>query len=133
MPSHARATRSLRSLAGLLLAVLVFGASWHHERTTARLVLVAIASGSFLLALLAPRVWRPVEAGIDRIVRMLLGGLTVVLLGAVFVLIFMPARLALGLMRADPLNRSFAPGQKSYWSPLKRADDAGARRFETEF
>ncbi len=116
-----------------MLAVFVFAASWHHTRTPARLALLAVASGSFLLALLTPRAWRPVEAGIDRIVRLLLAGLTMGLLGVVFVLIFIPARLVLGLVRSDPLKRSFALGRESYWCPLKRADGNGERRFETEF
>ncbi|OIR07437.1 hypothetical protein GALL_103960 [mine drainage metagenome] len=133
MPSSPPVKRSLRSLAGTACAVVVLAFAAHRDHTAARLVLLGIAAGAFLVALAAPRVWRPVEALADRAIRLLLAGLTCLLLGVVFALVFVPARVVMAIMGTDPLRRSFEPGRSSYWEPLRESGADDPARFDREF
>ena len=133
MPSSPPVKRSLRSLAGTACAVAVLAVAVYRDHTAARLVLLGIAAGAFLVALAAPRVWRPVEALVDRAIRLLLAGLTYLLLGVVFALVFVPARVVMAVMGADPLRRSFEPGRSSYWEPLREGGADDPARFNREF
>lgn len=133
MPSSPPVKRSLRSLAGTACAAVVFALAVHHERTPARLMLLGAATGAFLVALVVPRAWRPVEALVDRAVRMLLAGITYLLLGVVFAVVFVPARAVMALRGADPLRRRFEPGRASYWEPFQEGAADDPARFEREF
>jgi len=56
---------------------------------------------------------------------------TPVLLGVVWVLIFVPGRLALVLLRRDPLKRRFPGGASSYW--VKSRPPAAKDRWKRQF
>lgn len=133
MPSSPSAKRSFRSLAGTACAVAVLSFAAHRDPTPVRLVLLGLASGAFLFALVAPRAWGPVERQADRLVRALLAGLTYLLLGAVFAVVFVPARAAMALAGTDLLRRRFEAGRASYWEPLREAGSDDPARFDREF
>jgi hypothetical protein len=125
------AARPLRSLLGTACAVALTGLVWSRLRTSWSLGFFLLALVLFALALGAPRVFAPVQTAFDRFGRAVAAVLTVVLLGLVFALIFVPGRLLLALLRRDPLHRRPDPGRTSYWEPLPPAGDVD--RFRRQF
>ncbi|MCI5158627.1 MAG: sxtJ [Candidatus Electrothrix sp. AUS1_2] len=73
-----------------------------------------LAAGLFLVSLVAPKALGPLNRA-----WMFLGHIlgwinTRIILGIVFILIFTPTALVFRLLGKDPMQRSFAAGQKSY-------------------
>ena len=101
---------------------------WHRRWS---LALVILAAAMFVLALVWPLAWAPVQAALDRAARGAATAMSWILLGAVFLVCFVPGRLVLVLLRRDPLHRAWQPARPSYWEPLPRADAAG--RFRRQF
>ena len=113
------------AVAGALLAWWRFGGPWFAA--------LAVLAGLLLaLAVFRPRAGAAVFTVLERFTHVLLQSLTVLLLGVVFVLIFIPARLVLAIWRRDPLERRPDPAQSTYWRDPTRPGDAG-RQFRTQF
>jgi hypothetical protein len=125
------APRPLRSLLGTACAVALTGLVWSRLRTSWSLGFFLLALVLFALALGAPRVFAPIQAAFDRFGHAVAATLTVLLLGLVFALVFVPGRLLLALLRRDPLHRRPDPGRTSYWEPLPPA--GGVERFRRQF
>ena len=124
------APHPLRSLLGPACAVAFTGLVWSRQRTNWSLGLFLLALVLFALAFGASRVFAPIQAAFDRFGHALAAALTVLLLGLVFVLVFVPGRLLLALFRRDPLHRRPDPDRTSYWEPLPPA--GGADRFRRQ-
>lgn len=98
------------------------------------LAALAILTGVLLvLALAVPRAYAPVFAALDGMVRAALQGLTWVVLGLGFLLVFVPGRALLAWRRRDPLARRPDPAATTYWNdvPTQRPDPE--RRFRTQY
>jgi hypothetical protein len=122
-------SRSLRSIVGPALAVVVTALSWHRWPAPWGLGLLLFAIVALGVAVGLPRVWAPVQAAIDRLAHGLAAAVTWLLLAGVFVLLFIPGRLVLALLRRDPLDRARDPARSTYWEPLaSRRPGGGFRR-----
>ena len=131
MPSQTRISHRWRSIGGTALALCVTAFGWCRWRQGWNLALFALAAVMFALALFWPRVWAPIQATLDRAARGVTAIVTWFLLGAVFVICFLPGRLLLALLRRDPLHRAWEPARPSYWEPLPRAN--AAARFRRQY
>lgn len=69
----------------------------------------------WLLALVAPRLLRPVEKVMATIFRVVTAALTAVLLTIFFFLIILPIGLIMRLLRGDPMGRKFDRERATYW------------------
>jgi hypothetical protein len=131
MPSPTRISHRGRSIGGTAFALCVTATGWYRWRHRWSLALLILAAVMFVVALLWPRAWAPIQAGLDRAARGVTAVVTWILLGAVFVVCFLPGRLLLALLRRDPLHRAWEPARSSYWEPLPPTHDAG--RFRRQY
>ena len=131
MSSPTRISHRWRSIGGTALAVGFTAFGWWRWPHRCGLALFVVAAVMFALALLWPRAWAPIQAVLDRTARGVTTVVTWILLGAVFVVCFVPGRLILVLLRRDPLRRAWEPGRPSYWEPLPRNRDA--ERFRRQY
>ena len=98
--------------------------------------LAGLAIGTAVLLLLAiamPRAYAPVFALLDGIVRTALQAFTWLVLGIVFVVVFIPGRVVLALRCHDPLQRRPDAKVPSYWCLVEKKTDDPAQRFRTQF
>lgn len=109
---------AFRPLLGPALAVAFTALGWLRWRTPWSLWLLILATALLALAVLAPRVFAPIQAVLERFGRLVAAAFTWLLLGAIFLLIFVPARLLLFILRRDPLQRKPDPRRTTYWEPL---------------
>ncbi len=123
--------RSWSSLAGPALALTITTLGWWRWRTPWSLGLLLFAAGLFALALVAPRLFRPVEHQLQRFGRLIALGFTWLVLGLLFGLIFVPVGLFLRLSRRDPLRQKPDPRVATYWEPLPPAP--GPAHFRRQF
>ncbi len=103
---------------GLLFAAVSAGLAgwvWYGGRTTAAVALAAAAVAFLVLALAAPRtlalpnrLWYRVGVALNAVV-------SPIVLGAMFVVIFVPVALAMRVAGRDPLKRSFDAAAATYW------------------
>ena len=121
----------LRSLLGTGFAAALTGFLWLRRPGNWSLGFFVFALTLFLLALAAPRAFAPIQAALERFGRAVAAALTYLILGALFVLVFIPGRLLLALRRRDPLHRRPDPGRASYWEPLPPS--AGTDRFRRQY
>jgi hypothetical protein len=110
--------RMLRQFAGLW--VLFFGglAYWQwfvQERSTAALVLAALAAGVGLPGLAWPRFIRPIFTALMAITYPIGWVISHLLLGILFCGVFTPVALFFRLVGRDALNRRKRPDLPSYW------------------
>ncbi len=115
------ASRPLRSLLGTAFAATLTGCLWLRLHTEWSLGFFAFALALFALAVAAPRLFAPVQAALDRFGRAVAAVLTVLILGLLFLVVFVPGRLVLAMLRRDPLHRRPDPARASYWEPLSPA------------
>ncbi len=117
-------------LAPLLAVAFATGAylRWPTPWTVGILALTSLLLG---LALLAPRAYAPIQTVLERIGRAIAALATWLLLGLVFVAIFLPGRLFLALRRRDPLHRRSDPARASYWETLRPT--TGPDRFNRQY
>ncbi|MFT3830996.1 MAG: hypothetical protein QM691_14940 [Opitutaceae bacterium] len=121
----------LRPLLGPLVATALTACGWLRWRTPWSLALLLIATGLLALALLAPRLYAPIERRLTCFGQLVAIAFTWLVLGLLFFLLFTPVRLLLALFRRDPLRRRPDPRRASYWEPLPPA--SGADRFRRQF
>ena len=126
-----RLRRQWRSIGGTALAAGAAAFAWRRWHGRGSLALLVLAAALLGLALAWPRAWAPVERALNRAARGLTAAVTWILLGAVFLVCFVPGRLLLVLLRRDPLRRAWEPARSSYWEPLPPA--GGAERFRRQF
>jgi hypothetical protein len=79
---------------------------WWHWGGPAWATAAIVTGALFGCALVLPRLYRPVFRVLDGIVHAFLQAFTWLLLGLVFLLVFVPGRLVLVLRRSDPLERA---------------------------
>ncbi len=120
-----------RALGGPALAVVVAAVGCYGWRRPWNFALLALAAALLALALFWPRAWAPIEAALGRAGRGVGAAVTWVLLGAVFVICFVPGRLLLAVLHRDPLRRAWEPARSTYWETLPRAGSAD--RFRRQF
>jgi hypothetical protein len=121
----------LRPLLGPAFAVAFTALGWWRWRTPASLALLLFAGALLLLALFAPWLFAPVEQLLRRFGRLVAIAFTWAVLALVFLLVFVPGRLLLLLLRRDPLHRRPDPRRASYWEPLPPAPGVG--HFRRQF
>jgi len=92
--------------------------------------LAGLAAALALVAWISPARYAPVQRALDRGVHLLLTGLTWLLLGLVYLLVFTPLRAARALMGSDPLQRSFDRTADTY---LKSPPAGSTGRFDRQF
>jgi len=92
---------------------------------------VAGVAGCFaLLAWVSPPRYAPVQRGLDRVLHVLLTGLTWLLLALIYLGVFAPLRLWRALTGQDPLRRRADPAATTYLRPLP---PAAPGRFDRQF
>ena len=74
-----------------------------------------VAAVLWLLAVVAPRLLRPLEKVMATIFRAVTAALTAILLTIFFFLIVTPIGLVMRLLRPDPMGRKFDRDKASYW------------------
>jgi hypothetical protein len=122
---------SLRSLLGASVAVGAAAFWWYRTHAAWAATLLGVASLLWLLCLLAPRAYLPVQRVFDGFARAVLIAATWVLLALLFVAVFVPGRLLLFLRSRDPLMRRCDPTAATYWQPIPTSErDA---RFERQY
>jgi hypothetical protein len=77
----------------------------------------AIAAAVLVVALAVPRMLAPFNRAWMKLGELLHPVANFVVLGAIFLLIFVPVGLAMRLAGRDALRRRFDPAAKSYWIP----------------
>jgi len=121
LPSRLRLTLTAMSAAvGGVLA-------WHHWRGPWLATLAILTGALLLLALVWPRGYAPVFRVLDGAVHFLLQAITWLLLGAVFLVVFVPGRLVLAVRGRDPLE-----SRTSGWRETRKPSDI-ARHFRAQF
>ncbi len=119
-----------RRLAGPVAGCVVSGLIWRvHGGAVPRGIFVATVLLA-VLALVAPRLYAPVQWALEGFGRAVARGVTWVVLGLLFVGVFIPGRLLLALRRKDPLQLR-RPAVDSYWE-LPRPS-RGAESFDRQF
>lgn len=97
-------------IAFLVFAALLF---WRHKPAWPYFGGAGTLLG--LAGLLVPTLLRPIERVWMSVARAMGWVMTRVILGIVFVVIFVPAGLILRLLRKDPLSMRFDPRAETYW------------------
>jgi hypothetical protein len=104
----------------VVIATLVGAGLLYFGHRTAAIVLATV----FSVVTVASLVWPAVPRAIDRLTarfQHLVGRtLTVVLLGAIFVVVFLPVWLVLRILRHDPIALGATPNDPSFWHPVAR-------------
>jgi hypothetical protein len=123
MTSRPADDRTIRNFAWVMLgaaalagaALLRRGAPWAAPLALlgAGLALVAVSRAAPRSLVGVYRAWMLLGETLGRVT-------TPLMLGAVFVLVLVPTRLALALLGKDPLTRRFDRGAGSYWSERAR-------------
>jgi hypothetical protein len=121
----------IRHLFAPLLAVALAATVWLRWGTSWSLGILALATLLLVLALFAPRTYAPIQAILTRLGHTVAVALAWLLLGLVFLAIFVPGRLLLALRRRDPLQRRPNPARTTYWEPLSPATDPD--RFKRQY
>jgi len=131
MTSPAPIPSRWRSVPPALFAAAVAAFWWRRAPSVGTLALVAVTAALLLTAVILPRIYAPVQAALEWLGTLIARALTLILLGLVFVLVFVPGRLVLAAARRDPLHRRPDPVRTTYWLP----SDSGAEadRFRHQF
>lgn len=110
-------------------AVIGTAAIWWWRGGLFPAALAGVAAALALVAWVSPAHYAPVQRAFDRVVHGVLAGLTWVLLGLVYFLVFTPGRILRDLRGRDPLARKPDPAAATYLRPLP----PGAGRFDRQF
>ena len=120
---------------GLFFAALSAGIavwSWRAGRPALALALLALAFALLAAALLAPRLLAWPNRAWFKLGMALNAVVSPIVLGAMFVLLFVPVALAMRAAGRDPLRRRFDASAASYWierSPPGPAPDSFNHQF----
>jgi hypothetical protein len=113
-------------------AAVVAGVMVALGHRTAAMVLVAVFTAVSVVSWLVPAVARAIERFLLRFQHLAGRVLTVVLLTAVYLVVFVPAALVLRLLRRDPLALGSRTGDASFWRPAARPKRPLHRRTYTD-
>ncbi len=120
-----------RSVPGATLAAAAAAFWWWRAPSVWTLALMAVTGALLLMAVVLPRAYAPVQAVFEALATLIARGVTLLLLGLVFALVFVPGRLVLALRRRDPLHRRREPGRTTYWTAAE--SPAGTDHFRHQF
>lgn len=118
-----------RTLPTAVAAAIGGSLAWWHWRSPWFAALAVLTVVLLVLAVGWPRGYAPVYRVLDRGVQTFLQGVTWLLLGVVFLLVFVPGRLWLALRRHDPLARRSGA---STWREFRPRKDP-ASHFRAQF
>lgn len=121
-PQRARLQASAATVGGLVW--------WWRIGGQAAAVFAGLLASLALVAWVSPPHYAPVQRFLDRVVHLVLTGLTWFLLAVIFLLVFVPVRLWRALTGNDPLHRRAEPGATTYLRPLP---PAAPHRFDRQF
>jgi hypothetical protein len=99
-------------IAGALVVIALVPLIREHEP---RWFLFPIAAVFAVLALVAPRLLRPVNEAWHRLGLLLQKVVNPVIMGAIFAIGVIPTGIVLRLMGKDPMRRKFDPQAETYW------------------
>jgi hypothetical protein len=103
---------------GLFFAAVFAGFaawSWRAGRPVLAGVLLAVAAALAMVALLSPRWLALPNRGWFKLGMLLNAVVSPVVLGAMFVLIFVPVAVVMRIVGRDPLHRRFDAATATYW------------------
>jgi hypothetical protein len=103
---------------------------WWRIGGVVSLLATGFAGVLALFAWLSPSRYAPVQRALDRILHLVLTGLTWILLALLYWGLFTPMRLWRALTKQDPLHRRPDPAATSYLRPLP---PAATRNFNRQF
>jgi hypothetical protein len=112
-------------------ASVVAGAMVAIGHRTAAAILVTVFTAVSVVSWRVPAVARAIERFLKRFQHLVGRFLTVVVLTAVYVMVFVPAALVLRLLRRDPLALGSRPDDASFWRPAARSRRPLHRRTYT--
>jgi len=104
-------------------------ALWAWRRGQGPATLAGVAAALALIAWIAPARYAPFQRALDWILHQVLAGLTWLLLGLVYFLVFTPLRCVRALAGRDPLQRRADPTAPSYLRTLPPASGRFDRQF----
>jgi hypothetical protein len=110
-------------LPALVIGSLVGGAFYYFGHVAMGCVVWSISAFLFLCGLLAPRVFKKIEHGLQVFARGVGMCLTVLLLLPFYYLVFLPGRIFLKLKKKDPMTRECPTPSDSYWVTRKPIKD----------
>ena len=114
-----------------LLACALAASGYWRWRSPLTLGVFLCATALLGLALFAPRTFAPIQAVLERLGRLIATAFAWIILGLVFLLVFVPGRLFLLILHRDPIQRRPEPARATYWEPLAPADDPD--RFKQQY
>ncbi len=126
--------RMLRAFALFLLVIAAaFAAVWHLRTGAIVLPVVAAAVGALVgaIGLIAPLAVRPVYLVWMGIGYPIGWVVSLVLLAAVYFLVFTPVGLACRLLGYDPMKRRFEPDASTYW--IARKTNRDVKRYFRQY
>jgi hypothetical protein len=112
------------------LACVVTLVLWRWRGGVPAAAIAGLAAALALVAWTSPARYAPIQRALDRGVHLLLAGLTWLVLGVVYLLVFTPLRAIRALTGSDPLRRSFDRAAASYLQPPAAGS---SRRFDRQF
>jgi hypothetical protein len=121
-PRRARLQSSLAALGATCL--------WLWLRSPVSATVALVAGSLALLAWVSPPLYAPVQRLLDGFVHLLLTAITWLLLGLIYLTVFVPLRLGRALSGHDPLRLRSDPSAASYLQPLPPAHPD---RFNRQF
>ncbi len=93
--------------------------------------IASIGGITALCGLCIPRAYRVIERFQSILGRAVGSGITLILLGVIFALCFVPGRLVLVLRRKDPLRRKSSGPDENLW--ITRADPSDPDRYKRQY
>jgi hypothetical protein len=120
-----------RPLLAPLLAVAFAAATRLRWETPLSFGILTLATLILALALLAPQVYAPIQTVLTRLGRAVATAVAWLLLGLIFLTVFIPGRLLLALRHRDPLQRHPDPARTTYWEPIPPVTSPD--RFERQY
>jgi hypothetical protein len=119
---RARLQASAACVGGLVL--------WWRLGGRAPAVFAGFLASLALLAWVSPPHYAPIQRFLDRVLHLVLAGLTWILLALIYGGLFVPVRCWRALTGRDPLQRRPDPGAATYLRPLP---PAAPGRFDRQF
>jgi hypothetical protein len=107
------------------IAAAIAGILWALGHEQAAVVLLTVGTVATIASLRSPKVAAAIDRGTAAIQRWAGRALSVVLLGAVELLVFIPAALVLRVVRHDPLALGRDPEAPTFWRPTPRRPGHG--------
>ena len=121
----------LRTCIPPLLACALAASGYWRWRSPLTLGMFLLATALLGLAVFAPRTFAPIQSVLERLGRLIATAFAWLVLGLVFLLVFIPGRLFLLVLRRDPIRRRPEPARATYWEPLSPAGDPN--RFNQQY